>query len=134
MTVIATDFVPTQPYDTDVVTLGVGQRTDVLVKADQDPSTAVWMRTQLPGGPMCGGLGPYGAIPPPLGAPMPPGTVYPDVMAAIYYESADPSIEPTSTTTLEPISCANDALTLTHPAATIAPSPAPCTSIAMHDA
>lgn len=125
MTVIATDFVPTQPYETDVVTLGVGQRTDVLVTAKQDPKTAVWMRTQLPGGPMCGGLGPYGAPIPPLGAPMPPGTVYPDVMAAIYYEDADPSIEPTSTTTLEPVSCTNDDLALTRPASTVAPTPDP---------
>lgn len=115
MTVIATDFVPTQPYETDVVTLGIGQRTDVLVTAHEDPKTAVWMRTQLPGGPMCGGLGPYDAPVPPLGAPEPPGTVYPDVMAAIYYEDADTRTEPASITTLEPVSCANDDLSLTHP-------------------
>ena len=122
MTVIATDFVPTQPYETDVVTLGVGQRTDVLVTANQDPKTAVWLRTQLPGGPMCGGLGPYGAETPPLGAPMPPGTVYPDVMAAIYYEDADTSVEPTSVTALEPVSCDNDDLSLTHPDYAIQPA------------
>ena len=122
MTVIATDFVPTQPYETDVVTLGVGQRTDVLVTAHLDPKAAVWMRTQLPGGPMCGGLGPYGTPTPPLGAPLPPDTVYPDVLAAIYYETADPSLEPTSTTTLEPRSCANDDLDLTRPATSVQPS------------
>lgn len=125
MTVIATDFVPTQPYDTDVVTLSVGQRTDVLVTANQDPKTAVWMRTQLPGGPMCGGLGPYGAPVPPLGAPEPPGTVYPDVMAAIYYEEADTTVDPTSVTTLEPVSCANDDLSLTRPDSVVQPSPDP---------
>ncbi|KHO01292.1 Lcc1, ascorbase & Cu-oxidase [Metarhizium album ARSEF 1941] len=32
MTVIANDFVSVEPYDTKVVTLGIGQRTDVLVK------------------------------------------------------------------------------------------------------
>jgi FtsP/CotA-like multicopper oxidase with cupredoxin domain len=31
-TVIANDFVPVQPYDTSVVTLGVAQRTDVIVR------------------------------------------------------------------------------------------------------
>ncbi|KAI0393026.1 multicopper oxidase [Xylariaceae sp. FL0594] len=33
MTVIANDFVEVRPYETKVVTLGVGQRVDVLVKA-----------------------------------------------------------------------------------------------------
>ena len=31
LTVIANEFVPVNPYTTDVVTLGVGQRTDVIV-------------------------------------------------------------------------------------------------------
>jgi FtsP/CotA-like multicopper oxidase with cupredoxin domain len=30
-TVIANDFVPVQPYTTNVITLGVAQRTDVIV-------------------------------------------------------------------------------------------------------
>jgi FtsP/CotA-like multicopper oxidase with cupredoxin domain len=30
-TVIANDFVPIEPYTTDVITLGVAQRTDVIV-------------------------------------------------------------------------------------------------------
>jgi FtsP/CotA-like multicopper oxidase with cupredoxin domain len=33
LTIIANDFVPIRPYDTNVVTLGVGQRSDILVKA-----------------------------------------------------------------------------------------------------
>lgn len=125
MTVIATDFVPTQPYETEVVTLGVGQRTDVLVTANQDPEAAVWMRTQLPGGPMCGGLGPLGAPVPPFGAPKPPDTVYPDVMAAIYYEDADTTVDPTSVTNLEPINCENDDLSLTQADFAIQPTEEP---------
>jgi FtsP/CotA-like multicopper oxidase with cupredoxin domain len=31
-TVIANDFVPINPYTTDVITLGVGQRSDVIVR------------------------------------------------------------------------------------------------------
>ena len=42
MTVISNDFVDVQPYVTKVVTLGIGQRSDVLVKADGDLD-AYWM-------------------------------------------------------------------------------------------
>ena len=78
MTVIATDFVPTTPYVTDVVTLGVGQRTDVLVTAGNYPGQSFWMRTRLPGGPQAG------------------GSTNPEALAAIYYEGADPSVEPST--------------------------------------
>lgn len=74
---------------------------------------------------MCGGLGPYGTPVPPLGAPALPGTVYPDVMAAIYYEEADTTVEPTSTTALEPVSCNNDDISMTRPAYAIQPSQDP---------
>ena len=47
MTVIANDFVPVRPYTNSVVTLGVGQRADVLVKANGKPTDAVWMRSDL---------------------------------------------------------------------------------------
>lgn len=45
--VIANDFVPLKPYTTKVVTLGIGQRTDVLVKAKGRSDDAVWMRSDL---------------------------------------------------------------------------------------
>jgi FtsP/CotA-like multicopper oxidase with cupredoxin domain len=48
LTVIANDFMPIRPYDTKFVTLGIGQRTDVLVKANGKPTDAVWMRVQAP--------------------------------------------------------------------------------------
>ncbi|KAI4201744.1 MAG: hypothetical protein LQ346_002106 [Caloplaca aetnensis] len=47
MTVIANDFVPVQPYTATVVTLAVGQRTDVLIKATGRPGDMVWMRSKL---------------------------------------------------------------------------------------
>ncbi|KKY21459.1 putative multicopper like protein [Phaeomoniella chlamydospora] len=47
MTVIANDFVTVNPYTTNVVTLGVGQRTDVLVKATMNPTSAVYMRSNI---------------------------------------------------------------------------------------
>jgi FtsP/CotA-like multicopper oxidase with cupredoxin domain len=47
MTVIANDFVPVEPYDTQVVTLAVGQRADVLIKAPERPKAAYFMRSSL---------------------------------------------------------------------------------------
>ncbi|RDA90612.1 hypothetical protein CP533_2792 [Ophiocordyceps camponoti-saundersi (nom. inval.)] len=44
--VIANDFVPVEPYETAVVTLGIGQRQDVIVKAD-GPLDAYWMRSNI---------------------------------------------------------------------------------------
>lgn len=125
MTVIATDFVPMQPYETTIVTLGVGQRTDVLVTANSDPKSAVWMRTQLPGGPEYGGLGPYGLDPPRLGQPMPAGVVYPDVLAALYYEDADTSLDPITTSPGDDITCDNDDIATTRPDFASAPSTEP---------
>lgn len=46
MTVIANDFVPIKPYDTKVVTLGIGQRADVLVKANGNLD-AYWIRANI---------------------------------------------------------------------------------------
>jgi FtsP/CotA-like multicopper oxidase with cupredoxin domain len=47
MTIMANDFVPIQPYDTNVVTLGIGQRVDVIVKANGDPGKSYWMRSTI---------------------------------------------------------------------------------------
>ena len=44
-TVIANDYVPVQPYTTDVVTLAVGQRTDILVTGTG--KGAYWMRSDF---------------------------------------------------------------------------------------
>jgi hypothetical protein len=45
--VVANDFVQVQPYEVDVVTLGVGQRSDVIVVATGKATNAVWMRSEL---------------------------------------------------------------------------------------
>ncbi|PSR80685.1 Cupredoxin [Coniella lustricola] len=47
MQVIANDFVPLVPYNADFITLGVGQRTDILVRADADPAETYWMRSTI---------------------------------------------------------------------------------------
>lgn len=47
MKVITQDFIPVVPYETNVVTLGIGQRADVLVKATGQRTDAVWMRSDI---------------------------------------------------------------------------------------
>ncbi|KAI0394280.1 multicopper oxidase [Xylariaceae sp. FL0594] len=44
LTVIAADFVPIVPFETDMINVGIGQRYDVIVKADQTPGNH-WMRS-----------------------------------------------------------------------------------------
>ncbi|KAI0397922.1 multicopper oxidase [Xylariaceae sp. FL0594] len=49
MTVMAADFVPLVPYQTAVLSIGIGQRYDVVVEADQEEdssssSSSYWMR------------------------------------------------------------------------------------------
>ena len=96
MTVIANDFVPICPYDTNVVTLGVGQRSDILVKAIGNPSDSFWMRSEISTN--CS------------------HTNQPTALAAIYYQDADTSLTPKSTaTSYENKNCTNDAITLTEP-------------------
>ncbi|TEY54226.1 hypothetical protein BOTCAL_0241g00080 [Botryotinia calthae] len=47
LTAIAVDFVAVVPYDTNVVTVGVGQRTYVIVKAIGKPGSSYWMRSNF---------------------------------------------------------------------------------------
>ncbi|KAK3937566.1 multicopper oxidase-domain-containing protein [Diplogelasinospora grovesii] len=44
MTVVASDLVAVEPYQTDSILVGIGQRYTVIVEADQKPSL-YWMRT-----------------------------------------------------------------------------------------
>lgn len=44
LTVIANDFVPIVPYKTDLITLGVGQRSDIIVEGKNSSTESVWMR------------------------------------------------------------------------------------------
>lgn len=104
LTVIAVDYVPVVPYTTDVVTLGVAQRTDVLVTAPNDTTASYWMRAEDIGGAFCG------------------GSSNPLALAGIYNEDADTSVAPVTTSSINNTLCANDALSATVPEYSITPS------------
>jgi FtsP/CotA-like multicopper oxidase with cupredoxin domain len=80
MTVIANDFVPVDPYETNMVTLGIGQRTDVIVNAIGNPNGAYWMRSDI-------------------SANCNPFANQPHALAVIYYPGANTSSTPNSTAT-----------------------------------
>ncbi|KAK2609157.1 hypothetical protein QQS21_002239 [Conoideocrella luteorostrata] len=102
MTVIANDFVSVEPYDTKVVTLGIGQRTDVLVKAD-GKLDAYWMRSNISDSCSL--------------------TAQPYAYGAIHYDDADVSKEPQSQPwdVPDPKTCANDDLAITKPSMKLRP-------------
>ncbi|TFB01096.1 Laccase-2 [Trichoderma ghanense] len=110
MTVIANDFVDVEPYETEVVKLGVGQRSDVLVKADGDLD-AYWMRSNIS---TCSFAS------------------QPNALAAIYYDGADTETAPQSTPwdVPDPGTCANDDLWVTVPVMKL-PLPQPDLTIDM---
>ena len=92
MLVIANDYVSVVPYQTKVVTLGVGQRTDVIVKATGSPTDAVWMRADLDLDEFCGNT----------------TTIQSHALAAVYYERADTNVQPkTSPIAWSSNNCAN---------------------------
>ncbi|KAI1321239.1 Cupredoxin [Xylariaceae sp. FL0255] len=105
MTVIANDFTPLEPYETDVVTLSPGQRTDVLVHGTGAPTDSMWLRAYKPPDCSPGYKGSYNAI------------------AAIYYEQADRSKPPTTQPGPHAFNdyCGNDALSKTVPKIPIKP-------------
>lgn len=74
--VMALDFVPVVPYETTVITLGVGQRADVIVKATGQPADAYWMRSTIS---TCS------------------KGKQPNALALVFYQNADKSISPPST-------------------------------------
>ncbi|KAH9875831.1 hypothetical protein IAQ61_003296 [Plenodomus lingam] len=47
MKVIAHDFEPVIPYETEFITLGAAQRTDILVTADANPDETYWIRSTI---------------------------------------------------------------------------------------
>ncbi|KAH0538587.1 hypothetical protein FGG08_004837 [Glutinoglossum americanum] len=106
MTIISQDFIDIQPYQADVVTLAVGQRTDILVEATGNPTDAVFMRSILVGGAPCGLAD------------------QPSALAIIFYEDADQTILPTTTSGVDTTRCTNDDLSLTIPAFPMVPGPA----------
>lgn len=95
MTVMANDFVPIKPYTTNVVTLGVGQRSDIIVDANLPAGSAVFMRSFIS---KCSDSSQ------PLG------------LAAIYYDGADTTKTPVSVATpFDDTKCGNDPLDQTVP-------------------
>ncbi|OBT71025.1 hypothetical protein VF21_10065 [Pseudogymnoascus sp. 05NY08] len=106
MTVIANDYVPIEPYETDVITLGVGQRSDVLVRGTGLPTESFWMRSDI--SKRCS------------------NTNQPHALAIIHYEESDNSTTPTSQATVyNETSCSNDPLNMTKPVFVMAPPPKP---------
>ncbi len=96
LTVIEDDFVPVVAYNTKVVTLGVGQRVDVLVKANAGPTkSAYWMRSNITSCSLA---------------------KQPLAVAVIYYDT-DTGKTPTSQAwnVPDPGTCANDPLNITQP-------------------
>ncbi|KAF2402873.1 laccase-1 precursor, partial [Trichodelitschia bisporula] len=99
MKVVANDFVPIQPYDTNVVTVGVGQRSDVIVEATGASTDLVWMRADATGCAFTDGVSPQG-------------------VAGVYYESANEDDVPSSTSSVAASAltdCGNDPLSQTQP-------------------
>lgn len=98
MTVVANDFVEVEPYETHVVTLGIGQRADVLVTAD-GTRDAYWMRSSVSEQPTCG------------------LNDNPHALAVIYFDDTDESVEPQSVAweIFDSPECENDPLDLTVP-------------------
>ncbi|OKL62274.1 hypothetical protein UA08_02861 [Talaromyces atroroseus] len=99
MTIIANDFVPVEPYNMTVVTLGVGQCTDVIVKGTGQPTDLYWMRSDVDMD--CLNM----------------TDTFPNATAIIYYENANLSAVPTTTPTSfwSSNSCATDPLQSTTP-------------------
>ncbi|KAL2401490.1 oxidoreductase ptaK [Exophiala dermatitidis] len=111
--VIAYDFVPIVPYTTQIVTLGAGQRADVVVEATGASTDAVWMRSVISNCSLTNQ--PYG-------------------YAMVYHEKADVYSKPNTTawpdTTPTGVDhCANDALSLTTPYFPISPPSTPATEV-----
>jgi hypothetical protein len=52
-TVITSDFVPIMPYVADRVFVGIGQRLDVIIEANQTAGN-YWFRADVPAGGLCG--------------------------------------------------------------------------------
>ncbi|KAK0115055.1 hypothetical protein ONS96_013525 [Cadophora gregata f. sp. sojae] len=116
LTVIAVDFVPIVPYATNVVTLVVGQRTDVVVEATGKASESYWMRSETT--PFCSDVGLDNLTD----------------LAAVYYEGASTTTLPltnSSTTGEQLMFCDNDDISLSVPEFAM-PVPEPSVTIEVH--
>jgi len=113
LTVIANDFVPIIPYDTKVVTLGIGQRTDVIVKGIANASGSYLMRSSV-------ALFPCS------------NSKNGNATAIVYYGSKAPSKPPLTLPwpdfIVSQALCSNDPLFKTTPWYSITPAPVPATT------
>lgn len=106
---------PVVPYEVDVVTLGIGQRSDVIFSPEGNSNSTVWMRSTL---------GPSAFV---GGCTLNDG-VSPEAVAAIYFQDADDTLLPNSTssvTSSDILNCDGDSLSLTTPYFSITPDPNP---------
>ena len=89
--VVAIDFVPVNPQKNSTVTLGIGQRMDVIVTANQG-ADAYWMRADIPSFGSVGGCS---------------RNFQPVGLAAVYYDGVNTDSVPKSTrqTLTDPESC-----------------------------
>jgi FtsP/CotA-like multicopper oxidase with cupredoxin domain len=99
LTVIANDFVPVVPYNTTVLTLGIGQRSDIIVTANYSSSSTFWMRSNI----TCS------------------TSLNPNAVAVVMYDKASTSTIPTSTPQPYTPGCNNDPLASTVPVYAINP-------------
>jgi FtsP/CotA-like multicopper oxidase with cupredoxin domain len=99
LTVIATDFIPVQPYQAPYIRLAVGQRIDVVFTATGSPGSSYWIRAI--NDPGCADV-------------LPPSSLGFGILS---YPASDPSIEPTSLGRPIPPNplCQTDDLSLTIP-------------------
>ncbi|OTB00267.1 putative multicopper oxidase [Hypoxylon sp. CI-4A] len=113
MTVFANDLVPIIPYETDVVTLAAGQRSDVIVHATGESTDSMWLR----------------AFKSPNCSPGKQGSHL--ATAAIFYEDADRTQSPTTQPGPNAYSdyCGNDPLSKTVPAFPLTPDDPDVTEI-----
>lgn len=117
MTVIAHDFVPVQPFEATALTLGVGQRADVVVEAVGSPSDAFWMRAHI-GLDGCNVFNPEAS----------------EAIAGIYYEHADPMAVPAPNPQPDAqlTVCANDDISLALPLQNLMPDANPSVTSELH--
>ncbi|KAI2628639.1 putative multicopper oxidase [Hypoxylon sp. NC1633] len=113
MIIMANDLVPIQPYETDVITLAAGQRSDVLVHATGSPTDSTWLRAYKPPDCSPGKEGSYIAT------------------AAIFYENADRTRMPTTQPGANAYNkyCGNDPLDQAIPAYPLTPGDPSMTEI-----
>lgn len=98
--VVAIDFVPISPYTTTVISLGVGQRMDILVEGTGKSTGSYYMRARNSQGPGCD----QSIVPPANFA-----------LAVVNYQHATPDQLPSSTAAPFDDTCSDASITLARP-------------------